>query len=65
MKKCVATSGNGNRFLKCNLIFQVKELCIYINILVSFHKYFGFDGTLTPTAIEMNHTIEVITKLIR
>ena len=34
MKNCVATSGNGNRFLECNKIFQVKELHIYINILI-------------------------------
>ena len=65
MKNCVATSENGNRFLKCNLIFQVKELYIYINISNSFYKYERFDDRLTPTEIEMNHTIEVITKLIR
>ena len=35
----------------------------YINNLIPF--YFGFDDRLTPTEIEMNHTIEVITKLIR
>ena len=39
----------------------------YINNLIPFYKYenFGFDDRLTPTEIEMNHTIEVITKLIR
>ena len=50
MKNCVATSGNGNRFLECNKIFQVKELYIY----------FGFDDRLTLTEIEMSHTMEVI-----
>ena len=41
----------------------------YINNLIPFYKYeilyFGFDDRLTPTEIEMNHTIEVMTKLIR
>ena len=55
MKNCVATSGNGNRFLESNTIFQVKEL----------YLFFGFDERLTPSEIEMSHTIEVITKLIR
>ena len=57
MKNCVATSENGNRILECNKIFQVKELYIYI--------YFGFDDCLISTEIEMNHTMEVITKVIR
>ena len=57
MKNCVATSENGNRILKCNKIFQVKELYIYI--------YFGFDDCLISTEIEMNQTMEVITKVIR
>ena len=57
MKNCVATSENGNRILECNKIFQVKELYIYI--------YFGFDDCLISTEIEMNQTMEVITKVIR
>ena len=37
----------------------------YINNLIPFYKYERFDDRLTPTEIEMSHTIEFITKLIR
>ena len=68
MKNCVATSENGNRFLNVIKYFKLKNY-IYINISIKFHKYeildFGFDDRLTLTEIEMNHTMEVIKKLLR